>query len=410
MKQDIITPNNQRGAIRPLEREDSPVAASRPVDGRVQPRPASSISMDGMMSGGAHKSLIAPAVPTSAPRVAQSAQVPQTQPAPVRPTFQPQSTVAPQPVQQPTQQPPQARPMQDFTPQPKPVEPVRMQPSFDVTPTDQANQTPQQVPQPVQPAAATNPVEKHQDLLEAGDVNSAKAEKPQKPPKSPKDKKIVGAKKYALIAIGIALLLVAGYIAVNTLIINDNVQALISKNGGNPNKEHTKDSEGQDEDIPPSNAFWDYKVAAEYPRALYIDKINVAARILPMAMNTDGSVQAPLNIFDSGWYTGSVKPGEAGAAFIDGHASGKTRAGLFAYLDTLAVGDMLRVEKGDGTMLNFKVVHTETVPLNEVDMKKALMPYDKATKGLNLMTCTGEWIEDKATYDHRVMVYTELVE
>jgi len=47
--------------------------------------------------------------------------------------------------------------------------------------------------------------------------------------------------------------------------------------------------------------------------------------------------------------------------------------------------------------------------LEGFDMKQALLPYGNALKGLNIMTCTGEWIDEKKTYDHRVVVYTEQV-
>ena len=67
---------------------------------------------------------------------------------------------------------------------------------------------------------------------------------------------------------------------------------------------------------------------------------------MPMPVNGDGSMQAPINIYDAGWYTGGVRPGDKGAAVIDAHASGPTRQGLFAYLDTLKQGDNIIVEKG----------------------------------------------------------------
>ena len=126
-----------------------------------------------------------------------------------------------------------------------------------------------------------------------------------------------------------------------------------------------------------------------------------------MGVNNDGSIQAPRNIFDAGWYNGSVKPGDIGAMFIDAHASGPTREGLFAYLDKLAEGDEIQIEKGDGTRLTYRVAHTETVALADIDMRKALLPHGNILRGLNLMTCTGKWLDDKQTYDQRVIVYAE---
>ena len=218
-------------------------------------------------------------------------------------------------------------------------------------------------------------------------------------------------KRFFLIAIAIIVLLVTAYIAYDTWMANSRAQAVLTNqaNASTNPSDWAKEDEGQDESEPQANALDSYVVEASMPRALYIDKLDVAARVMPMSVNTDGSIQAPKNIFDSGWYNGSVKPGETGAMFIDGHASGPTRQGLFAYLDTLTEGDELQVEKGDGEKLTYRVVHVETVPLSDVDMRKVLLPYENASKALNLMTCTGKWLPLEKTYDHRVIVYTEQV-
>lgn len=166
-----------------------------------------------------------------------------------------------------------------------------------------------------------------------------------------------------------------------------------------------QEAEGRDEEEIKPSAVDAYRTAADLPRTMTIEKLNVHARVLPMGVNADSSMQAPLNIFDSGWYTGSAKPGEAGAMLIDGHASGPSRQGLFAYVDTLVSGDMITVERGDGEVLRYEVKHVETTQLEQVDMDKALQPYDDATEGLNLITCAGTWLQDEGTFTDRAIVY-----
>lgn len=167
--------------------------------------------------------------------------------------------------------------------------------------------------------------------------------------------------------------------------------------------------EGTDETPVVASALDGYTVAPDMPRFLKIKSLDMKARIQQMGVNSEGAVQAPVNIYDSGWYKGSAKPGTQGAAFIDGHASGSTREGLFAYIDTLKAGDGVIVEQGDGTEFTYRVVNVETVSKDAVDMNKALAVYGGAKEGLNLMTCTGKWIADQETYDKRVIVYTERV-
>lgn len=167
--------------------------------------------------------------------------------------------------------------------------------------------------------------------------------------------------------------------------------------------------EGSDETPVVADTLSEYKVAADAPRILRIDSLNINAKVREMGVNSAGAIQAPINIHDSGWYAGSSKPGSYGAMFIDGHASGATRQGLFAYLDTLKDGNTVSVERGDGEVLTYKVVHVETVGKDAVDMNKALRVYGDAKEGLNLMTCTGTWIKTEKTYDKRTVVYTERV-
>ena len=214
------------------------------------------------------------------------------------------------------------------------------------------------------------------------------------------------------VGIGVVLVGALAYFGVEQLLLNSKAAQLNDPNttlvtsAMSGSDEAKGDSPTNQTTVP---SLDDYKVAADMPRALYINKLNIAARIMPMATTSTNSIQAPINIHDAGWYTKSAKPDQTGAMFVDGHASGATRMGLFAYIDTLKEGDTLEVEKGDGTRFAYVVKKVESVPKDSVDMTSVLSPYDAGTKGLNLMTCTGTWLPKEKTYDHRVVVYAEQV-
>ena len=216
-------------------------------------------------------------------------------------------------------------------------------------------------------------------------------------------------KRFGLVFVASIFVLVTGYVSIDTWMTNQRVKAGESTQVSGSVTNATSALEGQDEAKPSADSLKNYNVAPSLPRAIYINKINVTAKILPMSVNDKGAIQAPLNIHDAGWYNASVKPDEIGAMFIDGHASGPTREGLFAYLDKLVAGDEIQIEKGDNSRLSYKVVHTEVAPLEGLDMKKMLLPYGNVSRGLNLMTCTGKWLEDQKTYDQRVLVWAEQV-
>ena len=210
-----------------------------------------------------------------------------------------------------------------------------------------------------------------------------------------------------IIIAGVAALAVLAFLAYKELTKPAAVVIPIASGAGSDNADVAQ--EATDETPVTPAAVAEYKVADDAPRMLRINSLKIAAKVRPMGLNSIKAIAAPVNIYDSGWYSGSAKPGTPGAMFIDGHASGATRMGLFAYIDTLKVGEQVSVEKGNGEVLNYKVVHVETVSKDAVDMTKVLRTYGGAKEGLNLMTCTGTWIKDEKTYDKRAVVYTERV-
>jgi len=228
-------------------------------------------------------------------------------------------------------------------------------------------------------------------------------------PRTPKQK--ITPSQVVFTILGVLLLAVICYMGYDTWATHNRLDEQKSNTGttaANVSTDERQLQEGTDKNPLPTNALTNYKVAADAPRALYIDKIGVAARILPMSVNKDNSIQAPINIFDAGWYTGSVKPGAAGATLIDGHSTTDGRA-LFGKLDKLTEGDQIRLEKGDGTKLTYRVVYTETVDKDVVDMKKLLQPYGGAERALNVITCSGVWNDAENTLAQRTIVYTQQI-
>ncbi|TAL15281.1 class F sortase [Patescibacteria group bacterium] len=225
-------------------------------------------------------------------------------------------------------------------------------------------------------------------------------------------------KRLSLSLTAIVLLLSTGYVGINTWLTNNQVKAqsvtesaaLASvASGADTSNTDTKSVEGTDKTPLPKNAIANYQPPSpDLPKTLYISKLKVTARVLQMGLNKDNTIQAPINIFDAGWYKGSVKPGQIGAVLIDGHSSADHQA-LFGKLDKLVVGDQIQLAKGDGTRLTYKVVHTEIVDKDKINMHALLLPYGKVVRALNIITCAGDWIPSQNTLSKRVLVYTEQI-
>jgi LPXTG-site transpeptidase (sortase) family protein len=149
-----------------------------------------------------------------------------------------------------------------------------------------------------------------------------------------------------------------------------------------------------------------YQVGPTMPRFIRIPKLTVEARVKRIGIKANNELQAPTNIFDTGWYDGSSKPGEgAGAALIDAHVSGPTKHGVFYDLKKLVAGDAIQIERGDGKLLNYKVVSSKSFPVDSVDMASTLVSVDPAKPGLNLMTCDGQYDSKTDQYKNRLVVY-----
>lgn len=164
---------------------------------------------------------------------------------------------------------------------------------------------------------------------------------------------------------------------------------------------------------PSEDEVKEYVVAADRPRYLSIDKLNIKnARILPMGVNSKGELNTPVNIFDVGWYEGSSKPGQGGTLVIDGHNGGPTMHGVFKQLPSLIAGDIIKVERGDGEIFKYEVRENISKTLEESDayMSDASKSPEKDKESITLISCTGTWSDKQKTYLSRQFVRAVLVE
>ena len=157
----------------------------------------------------------------------------------------------------------------------------------------------------------------------------------------------------------------------------------------------------------------DYTVAADRPRYLSIDRLDITnARILPMGVNEAGELSTPNNIFDVGWYYSSGKPGQGGTLLIDGHNGGPHVQGVFKDLPALGEGDIIKIERGDGRVFRYSVVENKNIPLSESNdyMATAITSPMRGKESITLISCAGEWSQAQGTYLARQFVRAILVE
>ncbi len=166
------------------------------------------------------------------------------------------------------------------------------------------------------------------------------------------------------------------------------------------------------EEEPTKEEVHQYTVTPDRPRYLTIPKLGIYnVRVLAMGVDSEGALSTPRNIHDVGWYVDSGKPGSGKTLVIDGHNGGPHKYGVFKNLPKLVQGDIIIVERGDGTSFNYEVRENNEIKLADANkyMSTAMRSPESGTESITLITCSGEWSETRGTFLSRQFVRAVLV-
>lgn len=179
--------------------------------------------------------------------------------------------------------------------------------------------------------------------------------------------------------------------------------------------------EGDDEvdrTEPTEKEIAEYIVAADRPRYFSVPRLGINnARIIEVGLKNNGEMATPYSIYDIGWYDQSVLPGEKGVSIMDGHG-GAIGVGILGNLSgrnyqdpSIKVGDLIRVEMGDGRVFEYHVSDV-AVKANGDEannyMTTAFQSPKRGTASLSIITCTGTYWLSSRTYSHRLFVRATL--
>lgn len=144
------------------------------------------------------------------------------------------------------------------------------------------------------------------------------------------------------------------------------------------------------------------------PTKIKIAKIGIAANIVNLGLNSDQTLEVPKAGSDVGWFDGSPAPGALGPAVMVGHLDTVRGAAVFYNLKQLTAGDMVEVEREDGSTAVFKVDASEKYSQDNFPTDKVYGPIDHA--GIRLITCSGQYSLLKGRYSDNLVVYGTLVD
>lgn len=141
------------------------------------------------------------------------------------------------------------------------------------------------------------------------------------------------------------------------------------------------------------------------PTRLEITKVKVDAHVIYVGLKKDGTMNAPSNVIDTGWYKYGALPGNSGTAVIDGHLDGlRGEAGVFSELGKLVPGDLIKVTENNGLVVSFVVRETKKYPQTE---QPAEVFNSTSGSHLNLITCTGSWNSKEHRFLERLVVFAD---
>lgn len=157
--------------------------------------------------------------------------------------------------------------------------------------------------------------------------------------------------------------------------------------------------------IDPIAALLDQDAAP--PAQLRIPSIEVTAPVIPLDLRDDGAIEVPVDVDDSGWWRDGPEPGERGPAVILGHVDSYTGPGVFARLTELEPGDLIHVDRDDGTSVTYRVTDANQYDKESFPTEVVYGPTDHAV--LRLVTCGGDFDRAARSYLANYIVFAEMV-
>ena len=127
-----------------------------------------------------------------------------------------------------------------------------------------------------------------------------------------------------------------------------------------------------------------------------------------LGIDENQEIAVPESYEEVGWYKHGPTPGELGPSVILGHVDSYSGPAVFWPLQKVSVGDVVYVDRQDGSTATFVVTELEQPNQNDFPTKRVYGDIDHA--GLRLITCTGTYDRGIQRYSHNLIVYAKLVE
>lgn len=145
--------------------------------------------------------------------------------------------------------------------------------------------------------------------------------------------------------------------------------------------------------------------ASIVPVRVRIPSIDVDAAVIDLAKDDQGALEVPSDFELTGWYTGRSVPGDMGPSVVVGHVDSKEGPAVFFRLRDLEPGDLVQIDRSDGTVATFRV--SEKMLVDKDEFPTSMVYGATARPTLRLVTCGGDFNRSAGSYLGNVIVFAE---
>ncbi len=130
------------------------------------------------------------------------------------------------------------------------------------------------------------------------------------------------------------------------------------------------------------------------------------APIDALGVDDENALEVPSDTSRVGWWSGGGQPGQSDPAVLVGHRDSSTGPAVFFELGELVPGDIIEVDRVDGSTARFMVERIESYPKTAFPTVAVYGPTDSST--LRLITCLGPFDRVARSYKDNLVVYANL--
>lgn len=162
---------------------------------------------------------------------------------------------------------------------------------------------------------------------------------------------------------------------------------------------------GSPVDSPAADRFTSVRTydAVAAPVRLRIPAAGVDTRLESLGRAADRSIALPSRPELAGWFSGGPRPGQPGPAVIIGHVDWAHSPAVFFRLSELSAGDLVTVDRADGSVGRFRVTRLHQVPKTRFPTDEVYAP--DLAPSLRLITCGGSFDRTSRNYRDNVIVF-----